>query len=190
MPVILAFAVAAAVLPGQYEDLMVAVAPDGQVIGRLFEQRGTGPHFSCEVLFAGRPRPDGSVVGASWADGEKPHRATLTPQGTGVTLSAPGASSYPGCGMTMGAELDDPLDLTKTARARWLALLRILPRRAVLRPAPSAKAPPRPYVVEGDVVGMLSRRPGWVEVEVVSDAGKRIKGWLPTREASPIEPPR
>ena len=186
----LALIVAAAVVPGQYQSLMVAVAPNGQVVARLFEQRGTGPYFSCEVLFAGRPLADGRVIGVSWADGEKPHRATLTPTGAGVTLSAPGSSDYPGCGMTMGIELDDPLELARTAQGRWTGLLRILPRRSVLRPTPSAKPPLRPYVVAGDVVGLLSRRPGWVEVDVVSDAGKRTKGWLPEREVGTITPPR
>ena len=190
MPLILALAAAAAVLPGRYESLMVAVSPDGRVVARLFEERGTGPHFSCEVLFAGRPGPDGKVVGVSWAGGERPRRAMLSAQGADVTLSAPGSSGYPGCGMTMGAELDDPLDLSRTAPARWTALLRILPRRAALRPSPGAPAPTRPYVVADDVVGLISRRPGWVEVGLVSDAGRRMTGWLPEAEVRPIAPPR
>ena len=190
MPLVaLLLAAAAPVLrPGVYEDMMLAVAPGGQVTARIYEQRGRRPSFSCEVLFAGRAGPGGRVDGVSWAQGEAPHPATLRPTAEGVTIDLPGASDYPGCGMTMGEILDQPDEETLSAPARWTALLRVTAPRAALRPTPADGAG-RPYLVRGDVVGLVGARPGWLEVDYVTDAGGRTHGWLRQGEAAAIAPP-
>ena len=177
-----------ALRPGVYEDMMLAVGPGGQVTARIYEERGTGPYFSCEVLFAGRAGPGGRVAGVSWAQGEAAHPATLRPTADGVVIDAPGASDYPGCGMTMGEILDQPDEESLTAPARWTALLRVTAPRAVLRPAPADGAR-RPYLVRGDVVGLVGARPGWLEVDYLAAAGRRVHGWLRPGEAAAITPP-
>lgn len=193
MIMIFALAVAASPAPplrsGQYDELMLAVAPDGQVLGRIYETRGDGPYFSCEVLFAGRVGKDGRVAGVSWADGEAPHPATLRGTASGAEMIAPGASSYPGCGMTMGSELDGPIPLSRSAPAAWTTLLRVVAPRPPLRPSPHEGAARRPYVVKGDVVALVARQSGWLKVDYASDSGRRPSGWLREDEVTAIRPP-
>lgn len=185
---LLAAAAPPALRSGVYEDVMLAVGPAGQVAARLYETRGARPSFSCEVLFAGRAGPGGRVDGVSWAQGEAAHPATLRPTADGVVIDAPGASDYPGCGMTMGEILDQPDEESLSAPARWTALLRVTAPRAVLRPA-AADGARRPYLVRGDVVGLVGARPGWLEVDYLNAAGRRVHGWLRPGEAAAITPP-
>ncbi len=183
------YAPAATVLrAGLYEELMLAVAPDGRVTGRYYEERGRQPHFDCEFLFSGRIGAGGRVAGVTWAD-DQVNPAPLAPAGAGVSFAAPGSSQYPGCGMTIGPMAETPQELDPTRKGAWTTLLRVHGARVNLRPGPAEAPSGRAHVVDDDVVGLLARRPGWLQVEYVADADRASRGWIRSGEATPVTPP-
>ena len=151
---------APALRSGLYEGLVLAVAPDGRVVGRfLMEDAGR----RCDFVVTGRSDAKGATVRAL----ATPYGAARPPVGRidatddGVRLTLPGSGNLSGCALVAAPFLDDPngLDLSRIGAGGWSDLARVRAAKQPLSAQPGG-ATGKAYVVRGDVVGIAARSEG------------------------------
>jgi hypothetical protein len=179
-------AAASAQTSGSYGQLKLAIVGN-QVSGVFSEGRiGNGdeaaPQFSCAFLLRGTMSGNRAIV-RTWYPGEAPIKGSLQINGTDVSLMM--QENHGGCMMTSGDMVDQPFttDLV-TAGKGWTGVALVTSARAVLRKAPGAVAK-APYIVDGDAVGILERRPGWLRVAYLGE--KTVTGWVRASEVTVAE---
>lgn len=178
-----AFAGTPALHSGKYEGLMLAVTPDHQVEGFYAEELGEGVTRSCAFYLQGQP---GALT--TWYDEAYP--GSVAPSSDGVTLTVEQGRQHPGCMNVLMPEIATGLELTRTASKNWIGLATVAADKAYLQKTPGAKAAKRPYIVKGDVVGVLAVKDGWAQVEFINAQDRSFSGWISQDQYSRLAPPR
>ena len=178
-----AFAGTPALHSGKYEGLMLAVTPDHQVEGFYAEELGEGVTRSCSFYLQGQP---GALT--TWHDEAYP--GSVAPSSDGVTLTVEQGRQHPGCMNVLMPEIATGLELTQTASKNWIGLVTVAADKAYLQKTPGAKAAKRPYIVKGDVVGVLAVKDGWTQVEFINAQDRSFSGWISQDQYSRLAPPR
>jgi hypothetical protein len=170
---------------GIYEELLLAVNPAGQLTGFYRESQGQDPAKSCAFNLAGQAEGgDASIV--TWDGAVLP--GSLKAAANGVVLSIERGREHPGCGLVLPPLIAQGMPLDLVGAADWRSLERIATAKAYLQKAPNGTLRGA-YLVHGDVVGVIADADDWLSVEYVTDAGKRIKGWLRLSELEELKPP-
>ncbi|MCX9149791.1 MULTISPECIES: hypothetical protein [Pseudomonas] len=177
-----ALAGSAALHSGKYEGLMLAVTPDHQVEGFYSESMGEGVSRGCTFYLQGKP---GALT--TWLDTAYP--GSVAPSADGVTLTVEEGRQHPGCLNVLMPEIATGLDLTQTADKKWIGLVTVSADKAYLLKTPSAKPAKRPYIVKGDVVGLLALKDGWAEVEFTNADDRSFTGWISQDQYSRLAAP-
>ena len=166
-----AFAESAALHSGQYEALMLAVTPEHQVEGFYAQAMGDGVTRSCKFYLQGRPE-----ALTTWLDNTYP--GSVAPSSDGVTLTVEQGRQHPGCMSVLMPEIATGLALSQTASKEWIGLVTVSSDKAPLLATPGASAAKRPYIVKGDVVGVLAFKDGWAQVEFTHAEDRAFIGWI------------
>ncbi|PRA26534.1 hypothetical protein [Pseudomonas poae] len=166
-----AFSGTPAVHSGKYEGLMLAVTPEHQVEGYYSEAMGEGVTRSCAFYLQGKP---GALT--TWLDDAYP--GSVSPSSDGVTLTVAQGRQHPGCINVLMPEIATGMDLSQTANTKWIGLVTVSADKAYLLKKPGVKATKRPYIVKGDVVGVLAFKEGWAQVEFINADERSFTGWI------------
>ncbi len=171
---------------GQYEQLMLAVSPEGTVTGYFREEQGEGVVKTCSFYLAGRGT-GGEIPVVTWS--EQAYPGTLKAQKDGVTLKIAEGLEHPGCGLVLLPQITEGLDFDRVADATWIELRRISKARVRFHTAPDPARVLKSFVVSGDVVAVVARKDAWLEIEY---RGTKVttKGWIPESDTEPLVPPK
>jgi hypothetical protein len=172
---------------GRYEATILAVSPEGKLVGRFRMEAEDDVKKVCSFTFSGQANGNSASVQAS--AGGQTLSGTLSASGDGIVLKLPGSSDLPGCGMVIGpmAEEGDGMPLDKLAAGEWTDLARVSAERAAFRAAPGGAAG-KAYVVKGDVVGVQVREGDAVKAVYAAPERKPVIGWLAASEVAPLVP--
>ncbi len=178
-----AFAGETALHSGKYEGLMLAVTPEHQVEGYYAEALGEGVTRSCAFYLQGKPE-----ALTTWLDEAYP--GSVAASSDGVTLTVEKGRQHPGCLSVLMPEIATGLELTQTANTQWIGLVTVSADKAYLLKEPGADAANRPYIVKGDVVGVLAFKDGWAHVEFTNAKDHTSTGWISQDEYSRLSAPK
>lgn len=169
--VVPAFAGPAALQSGKYEGLMLAVTPQQQVEGFYSEAMGEGVTRGCSFFLQGKPE-----ALTTWREAAYPGSVAVAADG--VTLTVEQGRQHPGCINVLMPDIATGLELSRTARKKWIGLVTVSAEKAYLLKTPGAKATKRPYIVKHDVVGVLAFKDGWAQVEFINADERSFTGWI------------
>lgn len=178
-----AFAGSAALHSGKYEGLMLAVTPGNQVEGFYSEAMGEGVSRRCTFYLQGKPE-----TLTTWLDAAYPGSVAVASDG--VVLTVEQGRQHPGCINVLMPEIATGLDLTQTASKKWIGLVTVSADKAYLLKTPGAKAVKRPYIVKGDVVGVLAFKDGWAQVEFINAHDRSFTGWISQGQYTQLAAPK
>jgi hypothetical protein len=182
---------AAAASSGIYEQVLLAVGPDGAVQGRFLDTLGQSVTETCTIFFSAAPGSDPTIALKTWDSVRARGGGKLAASSGSIMLTVKAYRQFAGCGMAGSPELAAGLSLDLTRATSWTALEQVSAPKAYLHGAPADGKQPRAYVVQGDVVGLLGTSEGWAHVEYVppQDTTKSVVGWIRAGEAAPLAPP-
>ncbi|CRM79196.1 hypothetical protein [Pseudomonas sp. 31 R 17] len=169
--VVPAFAGPAALQSGKYEGLMLAVTPQQQVEGFYSEAMGEGVTRGCSFFLQGKPE-----ALTTWREAAYPGSVAVAADG--VTLTVEQGRQHPGCINVLMPDIATGLELSRTARKKWIGLVTVSAEKAYLLKTPGAKATKRPYIVKNNVVGVLAFKDGWAQVEFINADERSFTGWI------------
>jgi hypothetical protein len=178
-----ALAGSAALHSGKYEGLMLAVTPQQQVEGFYSESLGEGVTRGCRFFLQGTP-----AALTTWLDVAYP--GSVAAASDGVTLTVEQGRQHPGCINVLMPEIATGLELSQTARKKWIGLVTVSADKAYLLKAPGAKAAKRPYIVKNDVVGVLAFKDGWAQVEFINADDRSFTGWISQEQYARLVAPK
>ncbi|AZF17296.1 hypothetical protein [Pseudomonas sp. R3-18-08] len=181
--VVPALAGSAALHSGKYEGLMLAVTPQQQVEGFYSESLGEGVTRGCRFFLQGTP-----AALTTWLDVAYP--GSVAAASDGVTLTVEQGRQHPGCINVLMPEIATGLELSQTARKKWIGLVTVSADKAYLLKAPGAKAAKRPYIVKNDVVGVLAFKDGWAQVEFINADDRSFTGWISQEQYARLVAPK
>ncbi|AZF33303.1 hypothetical protein C4J89_3845 [Pseudomonas sp. R4-35-07] len=181
--VVPALAGSAALHSGKYEGLMLAVTPQQQVEGFYSESLGEGVTRGCRFFLQGTP-----AALTTWLDVAYP--GSVAAASDGVTLTVAQGRQHPGCINVLMPEIATGLELSQTARKKWIGLVTVSADKAYLLKAPGAKAAKRPYIVKNDVVGVLAFKDGWAQVEFINADDRSFMGWISQEQYARLVAPK
>lgn len=161
---------------GKYEQLLLAVTPEGQIEGFYAEERGTGTTFSCAFYLQGKVESGKASPVSSWLDEVYP--GTVEPSIDGVVLTIEQGQQHPGCMNVLMPDISTGLDLSRTASKKWIGLVTVAVDKAWLQKTPDARSTRGAYIVKGDVVGVLAFKDGAAKVEFVDGDNRSFMGWI------------
>lgn len=173
--------------PGVYETLMLAVDSNSEILGYYQESQGEGVVKTCSFFLKGKSdRGEAHIV--TWNDRIFP--GLLSAAGNGeVVLRIEQGREHPGCGLVLLPEISSGIKLSKTADSKWITLKTVKGDRAILFAAPAPERKTKSYFIKDDVLGVLSIRGEWVNVEFPRPGKKSIKGWVRSDELRDLIPP-
>ncbi|AZE90647.1 hypothetical protein [Pseudomonas orientalis] len=181
--VVPAFAGPGALQSGKYEGLMLAVTPQQQIEGFYLEAMGEGVTRSCSFFLQGKPE-----ALTTWREVAYP--GSVAASADGVTLTVEQGRQHPGCINVLMPEIATGLELSQTARKKWIALVTVAAEKAYLLKTPGAKATKRPYIVRNDVVGVLAFKDGWAQVEFINADERSFTGWISQGQYARLTAPK
>ncbi|AZF43820.1 hypothetical protein C4J87_3678 [Pseudomonas sp. R1-43-08] len=181
--VVPALAGSAALHSGKYEGLMLAVTPQQQVEGFYSESLGEGVTRGCRFFLQGTP-----AALTTWLDVAYP--GSVAAASDGVSLTVAQGRQHPGCINVLMPEIATGLELSQTARKKWIGLVTVSADKAYLLKAPGAKAAKRPYIVKNDVVGVLAFKDGWAQVEFINADDRSFTGWISQEQYARLVAPK
>ncbi|MEX5594432.1 hypothetical protein [Pseudomonas orientalis] len=177
------FAGPAALQSGKYEGLMLAVTPQQQVEGFYSEAMGEGVTRGCSFFLQGKPE-----ALTTWREAAYP--GSVAAAADGVTLTVEQGRQHPGCINVLMPDIATGLELSRTARKKWIGLVTVSAEKAYLLKAPGAKATKRPYIVKDDVVGVLAFKDGWAQVEFINADERSFTGWISQDQYAQLAAPK
>ena len=177
------FAGPGALQSGKYEGLMLAVTPQQQVEGFYSEAMGEGVTRECSFFLQGKPQ-----ALTTWRDAAYP--GSVAASADGVTLTVEQGRQHPGCINVLMPDIATGLELSQTARKKWIGLVTVSAQKAYLLKTPGAKATKRPYIVKNDVVGVLAFKDGWAQVEFVNADERSFTGWISQDQYARLAAPK
>ncbi len=164
---------------------MLAVDSGGNITGYFRQQQGEGVVKTCAFFLAGKGA-SGEIPIVTW--NAQAFQGTIKPERQGITVKVERGREHPGCGLVLSPEIARGLELDRITEAKWIDLRQIAQERVRFHSAPDAAHVLRSFVVSGDVVGVISERGDWIEVEYRGD--KRTSGgWILTRTTRKLLPP-
>lgn len=181
--VVPAFAGPGALQSGKYEGLMLAVTPQQQVEGFYSEAMGEGVTRGCSFFLQGKPE-----ALTTWRDVAYP--GSVAAAADGVTLTVEQGRQHPGCINVLMPDIATGLELSQTARKKWIGLVTVSAEKAYLLKTPGAKATKRPYIVRNDVVGVLAFKDGWAQVEFINADERSFTGWISQDQYARLTAPK
>ncbi|AZE85188.1 hypothetical protein C4J98_3792 [Pseudomonas orientalis] len=181
--VVPAFAEPGALQSGKYEGLMLAVTPQQQVEGFYLEAMGEGVTRGCSFFLQGKPE-----ALTTWREVAYP--GSVAASADGVTLTVEQGRQHPGCINVLMPDIATGLELSQTARKKWIALVTVAAEKAYLLKTPGAKATKRPYIVRNDVVGVLAFKDGWAQVEFINADERSFTGWISQGQYARLTAPK
>lgn len=181
--VVPAFAGPGALQSGKYEGLMLAVTPQQQVEGFYSEAMGEGVTRGCSFFLQGKPE-----ALTTWRDVAYP--GSVAAAADGVTLTVEQGRQHPGCINVLMPDIATGLELSQTARKKWIGLVTVSAEKAYLLKTPGAKATKRPYIVKNDVVGVLAFKDGWAQVEFINADERSFTGWISQDQYTRLTAPK
>ncbi len=172
---------------GRYEELQLAVAPDGSIAGAYGEEEGTGVTRSCEFTLTGRLQPGGAtalitVHSAGYPD----HHGRLVATGDGVGLDVTNLGELPGSCET--ASLLGPGKLTpygRTGAADWTWFATVTSARARFHSSATGDAG-RGYLVKDEAVAIGRRQGARWQANYTSPSGHKTRGWIEAADLTPL----
>lgn len=167
---------AQALRSGQYEQLLLAVTPDGYVEGHYYDEMPGATRITCSFSMSGPVDAMGHATLATRVP--MGFAGKLQADGDGVAFSVESATEIPGCGMLLPPEINTGLALSLIEPKQWIGMARVEDPRAYLYQTPQEQAAHSRYLVRADVVGILGCKDSWCEVEFISKAGASHIGWL------------
>ncbi|MGR4049314.1 hypothetical protein [Kosakonia cowanii] len=178
---------AATLHSGIYEELQLAVSPQGKITGYYSETLGVGVTRTCAFALAGEVSAKGDAKIASWSSEVLPGHLVATADG--VTLTVPGGQSHDGCVNAMLPLINDGLALGKTRDTAWQSMAQVRAERLYFYRQPEETTRRKAWIVQDDVVGVLQTKGEWTQVEYLSDEGKSTTGWVKSAALAPLTPP-
>jgi len=175
-----------ALSPGQYEGLMVAITPDHKVEGYFSEEIGEGVSRRCAFYFQGQLDDATPMRVTTWSRRAFPGSVAATADG--VELRVPKGQEHPGCGSVLGPMISTGLALSRTASKRWVGLATVSVERAYLQKNLGEHGSTGPYIIKGDVVGLLAYQRGWAHVEFTGNDERSHIGWIRQDQLNPLKP--
>ncbi|MDF7758680.1 hypothetical protein PU683_03900 [Kosakonia cowanii] len=178
---------AATLHSGIYEELQLAVSPQGKITGYYSETLGVGVTRTCAFALAGEVSAKGDAKIASWSSEVLPGHLVATADG--LTLTVPGGQSHDGCVNAMLPLINDGLALGKTRDTAWQSMAQVRAERLYFYRQPEETTRRKAWIVQDDVVGVLQTKGEWTQVEYLSDEGKSTTGWVKSAALAPLTPP-
>lgn len=178
---------AATLHSGIYEELQLAVSPQGKITGYYSETLGVGVTRTCAFALAGEVSAKGDAKIASWSSEVLPGHLVATADG--LTLTVPGGQSHDGCVNAMLPLINDGLALDKTRDTAWQSMAQVRAERLYFYRQPEETTRRKAWIVQDDVVGVLQTKGEWTQVEYLSDEGKSTTGWVKSAALAPLTPP-
>ena len=170
---------------GIFEGLMLAVDKNMNLTGYYREIQGEGVTKTCSFYLAGKA--SSSEIGiVTWNQEVMP--GTLTAKAASLKIKIEKGREHPGCGLVLLPAISTGISLDEIEKASWLELQRITSDRAYFFADYMGIKKLKPYVIKGDVVGVLSKRGDFLEVEFLAKK-RKIRGWIKTRDAEILVPP-
>lgn len=170
---------------GRFEQLDLAVAPGGHVLGSYREVQGEGVTRTCAFALSGVVDASGRGKITASAGTGPAQAGTIVANAGSVVIALPHGRDFPGCGSVLMPEIASGLELTKTASAAWTSLVRIGAERARLHIAPSSPAT-HGYLVRGNVAGVTGVSGDWLAIDFIGDTGRSSKGWIARSDTAPL----
>ncbi|MEN4873644.1 hypothetical protein [Kosakonia cowanii] len=172
---------------GIYEELQLAVSPQGKISGYYSETLGVGVTRTCAFSLVGEASAKGDATITSWSTAVLPGHLAATADG--VTLSVPDGQTHDGCSNVMPPLINDGLELSKTRDTDWQSMAQVHAERLYFYRQPEEKTRRKAFIVQDDVVGVLKTQGEWTQVEYLSDEGKSTTGWVKSEALAPLAPP-
>ena len=187
------------IVSGDYESLLLAVSPDGELTGYFDEgtgDDGTGrPRFSCTFFIFGEKQADGSYKVSTWYPGESIDAVVTGKLKYAVIGGNPGINlhldaEHGGC-WNVSPQLKEAagVDFSLYSSGKWEGIRMISPAKAYFYLSTEAKVPQKTFVVRNNAVRVFSVRGEWAEVAFTGSSGKTTKGWMKTANFYSIKPP-
>ncbi|MGJ7470830.1 hypothetical protein [Kosakonia cowanii] len=178
---------AATLHSGIYEELQLAVSPQGKISGYYSETLGVGVTRTCAFSLVGEVSAKGDATITSWSTAVLPGHLAATADG--VTLTVPDGQTHDGCSNVMPPLINDGLELSKTRDTDWQSMAQVRAERLYFYRQPEEKTRRKAFIVQDDVVGVLKTQGEWTQVEYLSDEGKSTTGWVKSEALAPLTPP-
>ena len=170
---------------GIFEGLMLAVDKNLNLTGYYREVQGEGVTKRCSFYIAGKA--SSSEIGiVTW--NQKVIPGTLTAEAAGLKIKIEKGREHSGCGLVLLPTISTGMSLDEIEKPNWLELQRITSDRAYFFADHMGIKKLKPYVINGDVVGVLSRRGDFLEVEFLAKK-RKIRGWIKSSDAENLIPP-
>jgi len=170
---------------GVYENLLLAVTPQHQIVGAYREVQGEGVEKSCAFYLTGKT--DASPVAIeTWSDAKRP--GVLEARDDGVTLRIENGRDHAGCGLVLLPQIASGLALDSTAPTNWIGLATASAAKVYLYAKPDEARKGKAYVIAHDVLGVSARQGDWLDVEF-RKGGKSLKGWVHATDVTEIGTP-
>lgn len=158
--------------PGQYEAMLLAVTPDGQIEGYYSEVLGVGVTQHCAFYFNGQ---GGDAIN-TWNNEVYPGYIVASDQG--VIMASEHGRDHPACAGLLPPEFSDGIEFGLIELKPWIGLVTVSSDKAYLLKTPGGKSDKRPYIVKEDVVAVLAYKDGWANVEFINSDGRSFTGWI------------
>ena len=184
--------------PGLYEFLMLAIDPEGEVLGFYRETQGHEVVISCTFFLKGKDMGGqanlvvwGEAFHGPVADKGEIFPGLLQNESEAVTLKIKQIRKEPGCDAVLTPEIsDEGFNLRRTAATKWVGLRIVKNTRAPLFSGPSLDKKTRAYFIRNNVLGVVSVSGDWINVEFPRDGKKMIIGWVRSDDVEDLQPPQ
>ncbi|MFJ4153500.1 hypothetical protein ACIPZF_01645 [Pseudomonas sp. NPDC089752] len=171
---------------GQYEALMLAVTPDRKVEGFYSEELGEGVSRRCAFYLQGQLNDAERTQVTTWRREAYPGSIAITSDS--ISLTVPRGQEHPGCMSVLGPMISTGLTLSRIASKPWIGLVTVSADKAYLQKTRSGQAGNGPYIIKGDVVGVLAYEAGWAKVEFPGTDDRSHIGWIRQDQYSRLQP--
>lgn len=170
---------------GVYENLLLAISKQGNITGYYHEEQGEGVTKSCKFFLSGKTNSNKTSI-LTWND--KVFPGTISAETDGVTLKIEKAREHPGCGLVLLPQISEGIILDRVEKTAWTELRRISSERTYFHREPTEGSRLRAYIIKSDVVGVLSEKDDWIQVEYRARKGM-LKGWVRNKDAEKLQAP-
>lgn len=161
---------------GVYEQMKLAVSSSGEVTGYYFDSMGDGVSQSCTFTLHGKAQSaDNAIISAHSA---QDYPGTLIGTASGVILSLHDGQQQPGCMNLLPPDIATGIEFERSLKTEWQTLAQVATEKAYLHRLPAADGKAKGWLVKNDVVGIITTKPGWSQVQFVNNDGKSTIAWV------------
>lgn len=185
-------AIAAPIVSGNYDGLLIGVDRQGNLTGYFDSSTGNG-QFSCIFFVRGTVAQPATRVD-TWFPEDRDANNVIA--GSMQALSENGKpvvrarlkTDPPGC-WNVQHFAAEPVSFTLDEQGSWQAIRVVSAKKAYFHDDPSGSHPRKAYAVQGNPLRVFDTQAGWVRAEYVSPEGKRTRGWVPEKDLYLSEKP-